>query len=152
MSATTISPRLFDSDAAPTVRAAPLAWQHVVHPAPAADAYLHPAVVGIALIGPGLFAAASWVGWAVGYTALLVAVVHMLGVMYFWPMLHLGRTSAQFRGEVTRRSFTEFLAGHVQTFTGRVSGAAALMQIAFLPIVLGCLMCFFAAAWLGVRG
>jgi hypothetical protein len=29
---------------------------------------------------------------------------------------------------------------------------AALVQIALMPIALGCLMCFFAALWFGIRG
>lgn len=116
------------------------------------DEFLHPGAIGIALGGFGLFLAASWVGWAFGYAALLIAVIDVLSIMYFGPMIECGQASAEFRGEVTHRSFGQFLAGQVQTFTGRISGSEALAQIAFMPIALGCLMCFFAVLWLSVRG
>lgn len=122
---------------------------HVPSPA---DDYLHPGAVGIALGGLGLFLVASWIGWAFGYTALLLAVIMVLCVMYFGPLIGVGQASAEARGEVTRRGFAQFLTGPVGTFTGHVTGFTALMQIAFMPIALGCLMCFLAALWLGVRG
>jgi hypothetical protein len=152
MSATIILPRLLDGEEAlvtppalPRRRTAPIT-------ASVADEYVHPAAIGIALGGFGLFLVASWVGWAFGYTSLLVKVIYFLSLMYFVPMIELGRSSARFRGEVTQRSFMQFLKGRVQTFTGSISGSAALIQIALMPIALGCLMCFFAVLWLSVRG
>jgi hypothetical protein len=152
MSATIILPRLLDETEA--LVAPPALPRSPVAPitASVADEYVHPAAIGIALAGFGLFLVASWVGWAFGYTSLLVKVIYVLSLMYFVPMIELGRSSAKFRGEVTQRSFTQFLKGRVQTSTGSISGSAALIQIAVMPITLGCLMCFFAVVWLGVRG
>jgi hypothetical protein len=56
------------------------------------------------------------------------------------------------RGEVTHRSFMQFLTGTVRTFTGEISGTATLTQIALMPIALGCVMCYFAVLWRGIRG
>ncbi len=117
-----------------------------------ADGHLHPAVVGIALGGYGLFLVASWAGWAFGTTALLIAVIYFLSAMYFGMMILGGQASAAFRGETNRRSFREFLAGRVETPTGWIGAWDALAQIAFLPVMLGCAMCVFAALWLGIRG
>ena len=115
------------------------------------DDYVHPAAIGIALGGFGLFPA-SWFGWTFGYTALAIAIIGVLTIMYFGPMVGAARISAEFRGEVTHRSFRQFLVAQVGIFTGRISGSAALVQIALMPVLLGGLMCFFAAVWLGVRG
>ena len=112
---------------------------------------MHPSIIALALGGFAIFLIASWVGWAVGYTALLIVVVYGLSAMYFGMLLHFGQSSAIHRGDVSTRSFRQFLDGRVQTFTGWVSGRSALVQIAFMPILLGCTMCFFAGLWLSVR-
>ncbi len=39
------------------------------------DGLMHPGVIALALGGFALFLIASWVGWAFGYTALLIVVV-----------------------------------------------------------------------------
>jgi hypothetical protein len=151
MSVTTLLLRQLDEEES-LVAPAPPRRQIAPITASVADEYVHPAAIGIALAGFGLFLVASWVGWAFGYTSLLVKVIYVLSLMYFVPMIEFGRSSAKFRGEVTHRSFMQFLNGRVRTFTGSISGSAALIQIAVMPIALGCLMCFFAVFWLSVRG
>jgi hypothetical protein len=152
MSATILSPRQFAEDA-PVFAWRTTTPRQAVRGTPVlGDEYMHPAVIGFALGGFVLFLAASWIGWAVGYTALLIGVISFLGLMYFGPLVACGRMSAEFRGEVSQRSFARFLAGRVRTFTGTIRGSEALMQIAFMPIALGCVMCVFAAMWLSMRG
>ena len=126
-------------------------------PSPAAelavnDEFVHPGAIGLAMGGFVLFIVASWAGWSFGYTTLLLAVVTGLAAMYFGLMIGLGRNAAKFRGDVGTRSFRAFLNGYVQVLTGRVSGRDALVQIAFMPILLGVTMGFFAIYWLRVRG
>ncbi len=118
----------------------------------AADEFVHPGAIGLAMGGFGLFLVASWTGWAFGYTSLLIAVITGLAAMYFGLLIGLGRSAATFRGDIGRRSFAEFLRGQVQILTGRVSGRDALVQIAFMPMLLGLTMGFFAIYWLSVRG
>jgi hypothetical protein len=152
MSATTFLNPLVDEDEALVVPSTP-AWRRAAPIAPSrADEYLHPGAIALALGGFGLFLVASWVGWGFGYTSLLIKVIYLLSLMYFVPMIELGRSNAAFRGEVTHRSFLQFLNGRVRTFTGTIGGSEALIQIAVMPIGLGCLMCFFAVLWRGVRG
>ena len=134
-------PHLATADYLPVRRAA----------APVTDGGVHPGAIGLALAGFGLFLAASWAGWAFGYTALLIAVVTFLAMMYFGLLVGGGAVAAANRGERTHRSFREFLAGRVQTFTGALRGRDALVQIAFMPVLLGCTMGFFAVVWLSIR-
>ena len=49
----------------------------------APDEFIHPGAIGLALGGFGIFLAASWIGWAFDYTAMLVSVVTGLGAVYF---------------------------------------------------------------------
>lgn len=123
-----------------------------VEAAVAADEFVHASAIGLAMGGFGVFIVASWTGWAFGYTSMLIAVVSGIAAMYFGLLICLGRSAATFRGDIDRRSFTGFLGGHVQVQGGRVSGRDALVQIAFMPILLGVTMLFFAVYWLSVRG
>lgn len=116
------------------------------------DEYVHPGAIAIGLGGFVLFLAASWIGWSFDYTAMLVGVVTGLGAIYFGLLIGLGRSAAAFRGEVTHRSFNAFLRGRVQTREGIVSGRDALVQIAFMPLLLGVTMLGFAFYWLSIRG
>jgi uncharacterized membrane protein YgcG len=151
MSATLFSPRQLDECV--TFQDQPAARQRRVSATmpSATDENMHPAAIAIALGGFSLFLAASWVGWAFGYMALLMAVICILSIMYFTPMVLGGVSSAEFRGDVTRRTFAEFLTSKVQIFTGPISGWAAMTQIVLMPIALGILMCLFAALWLSIR-
>ena len=79
------------------------------------------------------------------------ACSYFLSAMYFGLLVGGGMVASASRGDRTRRSFREFLNGRVQTLTGAVSGWNALVQVAFMPILLGLTMCFFAAVWLCVR-
>jgi hypothetical protein len=152
MSATTFLNPLVDEDKALVAPLSP-AWRRTAPIVPPrADEYLHPGAIALALGGFGLFLVASWVGWGFGYTSLLIKIIYFLSLMYFVPIIELSRSSAAFRGEVTHHSFRQFLSGRVQTFTGTIGGSEALIQIAVMPIALGCLMCFFAVLWRWVRG
>ena len=82
----------------------------------------------------------------------MIKIIFVLSLMYFVPLIEFGRSSAALRGEVTNRSFMQFLKGRVRIFTGSISGSVAVVQIAVMPIALGCLMCFLAVFWLSVRG
>lgn len=151
MSETMLLRRVADQDSLPTVQSAVLPRSATPTLPLVADEYVHAFAIALALGGFGLFLAASWVGWAFGYTSLLIKVIYVLSLMYFGPMVELGQSSTEFCGEVTHRSFMQFLRGRVQTATGSVSGTDALIQIALMPMLLGCLMCFFAALWLSIR-
>lgn len=119
--------------------------------APATNEAVHPAAIGLALSGYGLFLIASWAGWAFGYTALLITVIYFLSAVYFGMLIDGGMIAAASRGETLPRSFRAFVEGQVQTLTGAVSGRNALVQIAFMPLLLGLAMCFFAVVWRIVR-
>ena len=112
---------------------------------------MNPGVIALALGGYAIFLTASWLSWAFGYTALLIVVVYGVSAMYFGMLLHYGRCSAAYRGDNLMRSFRQFRDGRVQTFTGWMSSRSALVQIAFMLILLGCTMCFSAVLWLSVR-
>ena len=58
----------------------------------------HPAVVGIGLGGFGLYPAASWIGWAFGYMGLSFAIICVLSIVYFAPIVLLDQISAKSRG------------------------------------------------------
>jgi hypothetical protein len=147
-------PRLIAEDAALLPQARRLATARVIarpDTQPATEGGVHPGAIGLALGGYGVFLCASWAGWAFGYTALLIAVIYFLSAMYFGLLVGGGMIAAASRGDRTRRSFRESLNGRVQTLTGTVSGWNAVVQVAFMPILLGLTMCFFAAVWLCVR-
>ncbi len=108
---------------------------------------MHAAAVAIGLSGYGVFLIASWVGWAFGYTALLITVVYGLSLMYFGLLVGLGRSAAAARGDIETRSFRDFMRGRVATLTGAVDGRNALVQVAVMPVVLGLTMVFFAVVW-----
>lgn len=112
---------------------------------------VHPGAIGIALAGYGVFLAASWVGWGYGYTGLLMGIITFLSIMYFGLLVGGGMAAAANRDDRTRRSFRSFANGYVETSTGVVSGRNALVQICFMPILLGFIMCVFAAIWLLLR-
>jgi hypothetical protein len=120
-------------------------------PLRARDSGLHPVAIGIALGGYGLFLLASWIGFAFGYQAFIMLVIDMLSLMYFGLLLGLGQDAARIRATAPTRSFAEFLDGRVATATGCVSGQEALVQVAFMPLLLGCTMGVFAAMWLLIQ-
>ena len=151
MNAITVAPRLIIEDAFET---------HLVVPAPlvppkirlsVSEGGIHPGAGALALAGFALFLVASWVGWGFGYTTLLIGVIYLLSAMYFGMLLLFSRTAAASRGDVSKRSFQDFLNGRVEIFEGRISGREALIQIAFMPILLGPTMSFFAIPWLSIR-
>lgn len=116
-----------------------------------ASAGLHPRAVALGLGGFGLFLAASWLGWGSGETAPLVAMVTLVFLVYFGLLVGLGRDAARHRAIAADAhrplGFSRFLADRVDTCTGFLSGRAALIQIAFTPLLLGGLMTVFAIIW-----
>jgi hypothetical protein len=93
MSATVLSPGQFGEDTEYQEPFAAWARQALLATPPAEDEYVHPAAIAMALGGFGLFPSASWVGWAFGYMALLFAVICVLGIMYFLPMVNVNAAS-----------------------------------------------------------
>ena len=112
---------------------------------------VHPGAIALGLAGFALFLTASLAGWAVGETAVPIAVIVVLAAAYFGTMTALGVEAERFRGERAGRSFRQFLAGRSDTLTGPVTGLQALAQIALLPVLLGVLMSYFAVLWAVVR-
>jgi hypothetical protein len=49
-------------------------------------------------------------------------------------MILCGQACAAFRGDASYLNFTPFLAGRMHILTGRISGSAALVQIASMPV------------------
>jgi hypothetical protein len=98
---------------------------------------IHSGAITIALAAAGYFVFACWVTFAGGETSLVLAVVTLtLGVMF--ALLACGgalsRTVEPHRRST--RSFGEFLNGDVDIESGRITGRAALLQIAAMPVIL----------------
>jgi hypothetical protein len=70
-----------------------------------------------------------------GYSALVLAVVSVLMLVYFSLILG-GLTFSDTPTPGTLRSFRAFLDGPVETATGVISGRAAMVMIAGLPALL----------------
>jgi hypothetical protein len=122
----------------------------------AATEPLHPVAVGFGLSGFAVFLAASWLVWGRGETALLIAMITLLFAVYFGMLCglawHATAEAARRAGDAARRHrFAAFLAGHVDTLTGHLSGRSALMQIAFTPLLLGALMVVLGVLWTACR-
>lgn len=108
---------------------------------------VHPGAIALGLAGFALFLTASLAGWAVGETAVPIAVIVVLATLYFGMMTGLGAYAERFRGGAAGRSFRAFLAGRTAVLTGTVTGTEALVQIALLPLLLGLLMSYLAVLW-----
>jgi hypothetical protein len=119
--------------------------------AESADTAVHPGAIFLGLLGYGVFLSASWLGWGFGETALLIAVISVLGAMYFGLMVWIGMRAEASRETGPRRDFLAFVTGRVETLTGRIKGSEVLVQIALLPALLGLLMSWFALVWLMIR-
>lgn len=109
-----------------------------------ADEDIHPGAIGLGLSDLFLFIVASWLGHLFCYMAMLIAVVACPAGVYFGLLIHFGRSAAAFLGDIKHRSFSHFVSGSMQIFGNAVSGWDVLMQIAFVPIVLGVTMMGFA--------
>jgi hypothetical protein len=98
---------------------------------------VHPGAITIALAAAAYFVIACWVTFAGGEASLVLAVVTltlalMLGLLAFGGAL--SRNLEPHRRST--RSFGEFLNGDVDIETGRITGRAALLQIAAMPVIL----------------
>lgn len=108
---------------------------------------VHPNAV-VALLGLyGVLMLSFWLFFGGPATALTLAVITVLGLMYF-GMLGAGIVFSDSppRG-VPGRDFGEFLNGRVLTFTGWISGTEALWQIIALPVALSAGAVVFGTIW-----
>jgi hypothetical protein len=98
---------------------------------------VHPGAIAIALAAAGYFVIACWVTFGGGEASLVQAVVTLtLAVMF---MLLAGGGALSRHVEPDRkptRGFGEFFNGDVDIETGRITGRAALLQIAAMPVIL----------------
>ena len=107
------------------------------HGTPKPATNVHSGAVAAALAAYAWFIAVAWIAFGRGYAALdlvvvvLVSVV-LLGLLAGGAMMSRNMTPDR----ETTRTFGEFVNGNVDIETGRVSGRAALVQIAVMPILL----------------
>lgn len=98
---------------------------------------VHPGAIAIALAATAYFLIACWVTFAGGEASLVLAVVTLALVVMFGLLAFCGALSRNVEPERRpNRSFGDFLSGDVDIETGRITGRAALLQIAAMPIVL----------------
>ncbi len=153
---TTISRRQPTADLSNRTEVGPITPAATVDPRP--DAALpatsvHPLAVAIPVAAFAWFVLAAWIAFAGGETSLVLAVVTFLGVMYFGGLVGGGAFARSVTPERARtRRFADFLDGDVDIATGRISGRAALWQIAAMPVALaiGATIIFGCAAWVGI--
>lgn len=96
---------------------------------------------GLLLLGIAGYAALVGVFWMAfggdAGAAFVLVVVSLFGLMYLGLPYLMNRTAANHGVSQGRLpAFSEFLNGDFDTLTGRISGWAAFMQSAFLPIAL----------------
>jgi hypothetical protein len=98
---------------------------------------IHPGAIAIALVAAAYFVIACWVTFAGGEASLVLAVVSLILAVMFGLLAHGGALSRNVKPDCRlSRSFHEFLNGDVDIETGRITGRAALLQIAAMPIIL----------------
>ena len=98
---------------------------------------VHPGAIAIALAAAAYFVIACWVTFAGGEASLVLAVVTLTLALMFGLLAFGGALSRNLEPHRrSTRSFGEFLNGHVDIETGRITGRAALLQIAAMPVIL----------------
>jgi hypothetical protein len=98
---------------------------------------VHPGAIAIALAAAAYFVIACWVTFAGGEASLVLAVVTLILAVMFGLLAYGSALSRNVESDRRlTRSFREFLKGDVDIETGRISGRAALLQIAAMPIIL----------------
>lgn len=137
--------------AAPVTQTAPVderAFEDLRRDAPDLGATgVHPTAVVILISAYGLMLASFWLFFGNGQTALTLAVVTILALMFF-GLLGGGILLADSLPKGQQgRSFAEFLDGRVLIATGWISGREAFAQIAFLPALLLVGGVVFGAIW-----
>jgi hypothetical protein len=98
---------------------------------------VHPGAVAIALGAAAYFVIAHWVTFAGGEASLVLAVVTLIFAAMFGLRAGGGALPHNVAPErKPKRSFSEFRNGDVDIEARRITGRAALAQIAAMPIIL----------------
>jgi hypothetical protein len=97
---------------------------------------LHPVAIAIPLVAATYLVIAFWVTFAGGEASLDLAVVTLILVAFFGLIAGCGAYVRNVEPDRRTRSFREFLDGHVDVETGRITGHAALWQMATMPVML----------------
>lgn len=98
--------------------------------------HLHPGVFVVSMLGWFGYMLAYWVTFGAELeAALALGVATVFFAVYFSMPLVLMRIRRA-RPYVDSSSFSEFLRGEIDTYTGRMSGTSALAQVAVLPVVI----------------
>ena len=114
---------------------------------------LHPAVFQIGLGGAIWFLAVSWLYFAWGtHVDLDLAVATGLFVMFFSLLLVMANGIINDpRWLQNRVSFGEFLKSKVATYTGKIRGRDALIEITLIPLSLAFAASIIGLAWVYLR-
>lgn len=114
---------------------------------------VHPLAVAIPIAACTWFVLVGWVAFARGETSLILAIVTFFAVIYCGLIGGGGALARNVADEKPRtRSFKQFLNGSVETATGRISGSAALWQIATMPVLLAVTGTIIIAIAVSARG
>lgn len=98
---------------------------------------VHPGAIAIALGAAAYFVIACWVTFGGGEASLVLAVVTLTLTVMFCLLAGGGALARNVEPHrQSTRSFGEFLNGDVDVETGRITGRAALLQIAAMPVIL----------------
>jgi hypothetical protein len=118
-------------------RRAAVAVRPLAIAAPLPATSVHPAAIGIGVAAYAWLILASWLAFAQGETALTLAVVTVLSLVYFGLLIGGAAVSRDMTPERSQtRSFRAFLEGDVDTATGTISGFEALWQVAGMAVSL----------------
>ena len=110
---------------------------------------VHSAAIATALAAYGVFMVVAWIVFGRGYAALDLTVVVVISAVLFGLLVGGAMMSRNMTPDrAATRTFTEFVTGNVDTATGPISGRAALVQIAAMPILLAVGGTLIAAIWL----
>jgi hypothetical protein len=98
---------------------------------------MHPGVYAISVAGWVWLIASCWAVFGTDSQAAFVVAVSTLFIIVFYglaaALMGLNRVDNDNRGG----SFADFMRAGIDTLTGQMSGVAALIQVALIPISLG---------------
>lgn len=98
--------------------------------------HLHPGVFVVSMSGWFVFMLTYWLVFGLHLEgALVLAVATVFFAVYFALPLVLMRLR-RMPSWVEKSTFTEFLRGEIDTYTGHMGGKDALAQVAVLPIAI----------------
>lgn len=99
--------------------------------------HMHPGVFVVSMLGWFGFMIAYWLTFGAELeSALVLAVDSVFFAVFFSIPLVLIRLRRAPSRNANTPSFSEFLRGEIDTYTGRMSGTSALAQVAVLPVVI----------------